>query len=120
MRLLEAAVEKHGPLFTLDQLQEVAAQEGFHRRQILHAIHTLKRAGWLEIIKRGVYLAQGPLLAGEVHPFAIATALVCPSAISHRSALAYYGFTTQLPQMVQVSTPLKVVTPEMCRGQANR
>lgn len=120
LRLLEAALEKYGPLFTLDQLREVATQEGLHPRQIIHAIHTLKRAGWLEILKRGVYLAQSPLLAGEVHPFAIATALVRPSAISHWSALAYHGFTTQLPRMVQVSTPLKVVTPEMRHGQAHR
>jgi len=41
-------------------------------------------------------------------------------AISHWSALAQHGFTTQLPAMVQASTPRKVITPEMRNGEANR
>ena len=54
--------------------------------------------------------------SGEIHPFAVAAALVRPSAISHWSALDHHGLTTQMPKMVQVSIPGKVVTPEMRRG----
>ncbi len=120
IRLLQSAVEEHGPLFTLENLKEVAARQGLSHRQTIQGVSALVRAGWLEILKRGVYLVRSPLLAEEVHPFAIATALVHPSAISHWSALAHHGFTTQLPRMVQVSTPVKVVTPEMRQGQAHR
>lgn len=120
LRLLQAAVEEHGPLLTLENVQEAAAQQGLMRRQTIQAVSALTRAGWLEILKRGVYLVRSPLLAGEVHPFTIATALARPAAISHWSALAHHGFTTQLPRMVQVSTPVKVVTPEMRRGKAHR
>lgn len=120
IRLLQAAVEEDGPLFTLESLEEVAIRQGLSHRQTLQEISALVRAGWLEILKRGVYLVRSPLFAGEVHPFAIATALVHPAAISHWSALAHHGFTTQLPRMVQVSTPVKVVTPEMRQGQAYR
>jgi len=42
------------------------------------------------------------------------------TAISHWSALAHHGFTTQIPPMVQASTTAKVVTPEMRRGAAYR
>lgn len=120
LRLLQTAVEEHGPLFTLEDWQRIAAQQGLSRRQAIRAISALAKAGWLEILKRGLYRVRSPLLAGEVHPFAVATALAHPSAVSHWSALAHHGFTTQLPQMVQVSTPLKVVTPEMRHGQAHR
>jgi predicted transcriptional regulator of viral defense system len=61
-----------------------------------------------------------PLYAGEIPPFAVAAALVQPMAISHWSALAQHGFTTQLPAMVQASTPRKVITPEMRNGAADR
>ncbi len=120
LRLLEAAVEEYGPLFTLENLQEVAARYDMSRRRTVQAVSALARAGWVESLKRGVYLVRSPLFAGEVHPFAIATSLASPSAVSHWSALAHHGFTTQLPHMVQVSTPVKVVTPEMRRGEAHR
>jgi len=67
-----------------------------------------------------VYVVRSPLYAGEIHPFAIAAALLQPVAISHWSALAHHGFTTQLPQMVQATTTAAVITPEMRRGQALR
>jgi predicted transcriptional regulator of viral defense system len=57
---------------------------------------------------------------GEIHPFAIAAALVQPVAISHWSALAHHGFTTQLPEMVPATTTAAVITPEMRQGRALR
>lgn len=120
LRLLEAAVEAYGPLFTLEGLEAVAARQGLTRRQVANAVSALARQGWLEILKRGVYLVKSPLFAEEIHPFAIAAALVSPCAISHWSALAHHGFITQMPRMVQVSTPVKVVTPEMRQGSACR
>jgi predicted transcriptional regulator of viral defense system len=53
----------------------------------------------------------------EIHPFAVAAALVQPYAISHWSALAHHGFITQVPRMVQISAPGKVVTPGMRQGK---
>ena len=120
LKLLQAAVELHGPLFTLDELQRVAAEQSLTNRQVTSAVSNLARSGWLEILKRGVYLVKSPLFAEEVHPFAISAALVQPVAISHWSALAQHGFTTQLPRMVQASTPTKIVTPEMRQGHAYR
>lgn len=120
LKLLQAAAERYGPLFTLEEIQSIAQEQGRNRRQVANAVSALARAGWLEILKRGVYLVKSPLFAGEIHPFAIAASLVSPSAVSHWSALAHHGFTAQLPRMVQVSTPSKVVTPEMRQGQAYR
>ncbi len=118
IRLLEAAVQEHGPLFTRRDLMPLAEQQGLSPGHLSKIISLLHSSGYLEILKRGLYLVRSPLFGAEVHPFAIAAALIQPSAVSHWSALAHHGFTTQLPRMVQVSTPASVVTPEMRRGQA--
>jgi len=120
IRLLEAAVQEFGPLFTRQDIEPLAAQQGLSTGHLSKLLSVLNASGYLEIIKRGVYVVKSPLFAGEIHPFAIAAALVQPLAISHWSALAHHGFTTQAPTMVQASTPCAVVTPEMRRGRANR
>ncbi len=120
IRLLESAVQAYGPLFTRRDLEPLAERQGLSTAHLSKIISLLNTSGYLQILKRGLYLARSPLFADEVHPFAIATALIRPSAVSHWSALAHHGFTTQLPLMVQVSTTAGVVTPEMRRGQAHR
>ena len=81
-------------------------------------ISKLAQSGWIEILKRGTYAVKSPLYSGNIPPYAIADALVNPIAISHWSAVAHHGFTTQNPTMVQASTPANVVTPEMRTGMA--
>ncbi len=65
-------------------------------------------------------MVKSSLYSGDIPPFAIANALVHPMAISHWSALAHHGFSTQNPAMIQASTTYKVVTPEMRLGKAYR
>jgi predicted transcriptional regulator of viral defense system len=83
-------------------------------------LHSLSRSGWITRIKRGVYAVSTSIFPEELHPFALASALVDPMAISHWSALSHHGLTTQIPPMVQVTTPKRVVTPEMREGEAYR
>ena len=121
MKLLESAVQELGPVFTLERLKLITEQQGLSTRHLRKLTSMLAASGWLEILKRGTYaVTRSPLFADEIHPFAIATALVQPAAVSHWSALAQHGFTTQMPIMVQASTPRKVVTPEMRKGQSHR
>ena len=120
IRFLEEVVQAIGPLFTREEIWPLAAKLGWSPRHLSKVISALKASGYIAILKRGVYLVKSPLFVGEVHPFAIATTLVRPSAISHWSALAHHGFTTQIPSMVQASTPRKVVTPGMRHGQSQR
>ena len=89
-------------------------------QQIRKLVSKLAQSGWIEILKRGTYAVKSPLYSGDIPPFALANALVQPMAISHWSALAHHGFTTQNPVMTQASTPTKVVTPEMRSGKAYR
>ncbi len=118
IRLLESAVSQFGPIFTLDQITSLSVSQILDSRQIRRLISKLAQSGWIEILKRGTYAVKSPLYAGDIPPFAIASALVHPMAISHWSALAYHGFSTQNPTMIQASTPVKVFTPEMRQGKA--
>jgi predicted transcriptional regulator of viral defense system len=119
IKLLEAATRKLGPIFTIEQLEPLATELGMKRPQLRSVISLLARSGWIERLKRGTYAGKKSLFVDEVSPFAVAAALVQPIAISHWSALAQHGFTTQLPKMVQASTPRKILTPEMRTGDAH-
>jgi predicted transcriptional regulator of viral defense system len=120
MQLLETAVQKLGPIFTIEQLFPLAKEQKISRKQLTWLMSTLASSGRIEILKRGTYAVKSHLFAGEIPPFAVAAALVQPMAISHWSALAEHGFTTQMPVMVQASTTRNVITPEMRNGEAYR
>ncbi len=119
IQLVEAAAQELGPIFTLEQLRPIAERQGLSTGHLRKLISALSASGRVEILKRGTYAVRSPLFAGEIPPFAVAAALVQPAAISHWSALAHHGFTTQSPVMVQASTPRKVITPEMRAGKAH-
>jgi predicted transcriptional regulator of viral defense system len=118
--LLQRVVSAVGPIFTIAQAQADAEALGIGAAQVQWLLSRLAGGGWIARLKRGVYAAQSPLFSADVHPFAIAAALAEPMAVSHWSALAHHGLTTQIPPMVQASTPRGVVTPEMREGQAYR
>lgn len=120
IQLLEKVLQERGPLFTVEQIKPLAEEMEISHSQLHWLLTMLAKSGWIASLKRSVYAIQKPLLDAEIPPFAIAAALVQPCAISHWSALAQHGFTTQLPMIVQASTPRKVVTPEMRSGTAHR
>lgn len=120
MTLLDRLAEQVGPLFTIDDARVAATMLGFTPQRVPALLSELARAGWVERLKRGSYAITTSVLDATVHPYAVAAALVSPSAISHWSALAHHGFSTQIPPMIQASTPGAVVTPEMRQGEAYR
>jgi predicted transcriptional regulator of viral defense system len=119
LQLLENAIQQFGPIFSMDQV-ETLVDPNTPRSRLRWTLSALIRSGRLEPLKRGVYALKVAPPGMEVHPFAVAVAIIQPSAVSHWSALSHHGFTTQVPKMVQVSTPSKVVTPEMRQGKAYR
>jgi predicted transcriptional regulator of viral defense system len=120
LQLLESALEQFGPIFTISQVETLPAGRQISRSQLRWYMSALTHSGRLESLKRGTYAVKSPSLGEEIHPFAIAAALVQPSVISHWSALAYHSFTTQIPKMVQVSILRQIVTPEMRNGKTYR
>jgi predicted transcriptional regulator of viral defense system len=113
-------VNEFGPIFTLEQISSLSDLQRLTPQQIRKLVSKLAQSGWIEILKRGTYAVKSPLYSGDIPPFAIANALVQPMAISHWSAMAHHGFSTQNPAMIQASTSIKVVTPEMRLGKAYR
>lgn len=90
---------------------------GMQQRALPGLLHSLAASGWVRRLRNGLYAVDETHRGGPApHPFAIATALVQPAAISHWSALAYHGLTEQVPRMVTASTTKDVVTPRMRSG----
>jgi predicted transcriptional regulator of viral defense system len=120
VQLLERMLQAFGPIFSLEQISSLPDNQNLSAVQIRKLISKLAQSGWVEILKRGTYVVKSPLYTGDIPAFGIAAALVQPIAISHWSALAHHGFTTQNPRMIQATTPHKVITPEMRSGNTSR
>lgn len=109
-RLAEAGLY----IFTTEDAKRAAAEIGLPQSSVAVTLGRLADARWIVRLKRGLYAGTGRLPGGvDVHPFAVATALVQPSAVSHWSALSHHGLTTQVPRVVTATSPKKVVTPSM-------
>ncbi len=101
-------------IFTTDDARRVAPDVGIPESAVTATLRRLADAGWIVRLKRGLYAGTGRLPGGvNVHPFAVATAIVRPSAVSRWSALSHHGLTTQVPLTVTVTSPKTVMTPSM-------
>jgi predicted transcriptional regulator of viral defense system len=117
LNLLQELFDHGRFIFTVEEAKTVAAQIGISDNYLLQVLSHLEKAVWIIRLRRGLYAGTGSLPGGvQVHPFAVATRLVEPSAISHWSAMSYHGFTDQIPYIVTAFTPQKVVTPTMRRS----
>jgi predicted transcriptional regulator of viral defense system len=116
---LAASLAKAGLyIFSTARAAELAP-EGVDPQRVRFLLKSLADAGWIVRLRRDLYAGTGRLPGGvDVPAFAIATALFTPSAVSHVSALAHHDLTDQVPLVVTVSTPEKVVTPSMRKGAA--
>ncbi len=106
-------------VFTTDDAAAAAGELGVAGSYLPRLLSALVEGGWLLRLRRGLYGCTGEI-AGTVsiHPYAVATSLVSPSAISHWSALSHHGFTEQVPRDVSATTPRRFVTPTM-RGSSD-
>ena len=87
-------------------VKDVKGSFNFTAGKIRVMLHRLEKKGWLERIEKGKYLIV-PLEGREgwaEHPFIPMSKLVTNYYISYRTALAYYGFTEQIPFYVFAAT----------------
>jgi predicted transcriptional regulator of viral defense system len=119
VKLLRELTQRGSFIFTTEEAKAAAADLAIPATYLPQLLSKLAAGGWLLRLRRGLYAGMGRLPGEvEVHPFAVATNLVSPSAISHWSALHHHGLTEQVPRQVTASTPKKVVTPSMRTGQS--
>jgi predicted transcriptional regulator of viral defense system len=111
--LREQAGEGHF-VFTTKEAWAVADRLGVSEGHLRKLLHQLVASGWLVRLRDGLYAGTGKL-SGEIdiHPFAIATHLVTPSAISHWSAMSHHGLTEQIPHVVTAFTTKRFMTPSL-------
>lgn len=101
-------------IFTTKEARVTAEPLGISEAYLRKLLHQLVAGGWLVRLRDGLYAGTGKL-SGEldIHPFAIATHLVTPSAISHWSAMSHHGLTEQIPHVVTAFTPKRFMTPSL-------
>lgn len=90
-------------IFSTEQAQSAALEIEMSPAYVSEALYHLKKGGWITRLKRGIYAMAtfGP----APHEFAIAMALVTPSAISHWTAMHYHHITQQTPNKIFAITP---------------
>ena len=112
--LLGALADRNASTFTVQQAREAATALEIADSYVPVLLHRLQRAGFIDRVKHGAYAFAGsiPGLA-DVHAFSVAMALIEPCAISGWSALNHHGLTEQVPHVITLTTPKRVVTPAM-------
>ena len=104
--------------FTTKEAKNESLKLNISKNYITYLLHLLEKGGWIIRLKRGLYaLKEGFPGNIQLHPFAIATHLIEPSAISHWSAMNYHGLTEQIPLSIIAITTKKVVLPDMRKGK---
>jgi len=114
LRLL-AALETAGlDPFTVADAKVQGQALGLTAGHTTSLLHRLSASGRLTRVKKGVYAVTDPATQlPRAHPFAIGTALVTPSAISHWSAFQHWGLTEQIPDAVTLSSPTRTFPPSV-------
>ncbi|MFA6222538.1 MAG: type IV toxin-antitoxin system AbiEi family antitoxin domain-containing protein [Desulfomonilaceae bacterium] len=121
LNLLQVLADQGLFIFTVGEAKTAAAKIGISDNYLSQVLSHLSQAGWIIRLRRGLYAGTGSLPGGvQVHPFAVATRMVEPSAISHWSAMSHHGFTDQIPHIVTAFTPQKVVTPTMRESKVKK
>jgi predicted transcriptional regulator of viral defense system len=114
LALLRALAEQGLSTFSVADARAAGRGVGVADSYLSVLLHRLQRGGFIHRIKHGTYaLATGLPGFPEAHPFALGMALVQPSAVSGWAALNHHGLTEQIPRVVTLTTPKRVVTPAM-------
>lgn len=89
-------------LLVLDDIQKYFQQLDVSQQRGLQLLHELVAASKLVRVAKGVYASPGV----DLHPYAVACALVKPSAIAFESALEHYGLKSPQLERVICATPM--------------
>lgn len=98
--------------FTASQAVNEGAALRLTSHHTIVLLNQLTTDGWITRIKKGLYAINDPLTRStKAHPFAVGTAMVTPSAVSHWSALQHWGLTEQISSAITLSSPTRTFPP---------
>lgn len=113
-RLLHELFLRGKRVYTMKEIVAAGDVQKVKLKQLKKILSSLTSQEKLLRLKRGLYAIVNTIPEQtHIHPFAIATQLVQPSAISHESALNYHGLLDHPPSTITLITTKKVVTPSM-------
>lgn len=114
LQLVEALVGEGRSIFTASEAYAAGTALGIAQPLVSVALSRLAASGRVRRLRQGLYAVTERAPGGRTpHDFAIATALVRPSAIGGWSALSFHGLTGQVPRGVSCLTTRRVTTPSM-------
>ncbi len=112
VKLLRELVNSGLKIFSLKDAREMAIKIGLNEKSVTKILYHLKKDGWIEPIKNGVYSITSESGFGpHPHDFEVAMAIVNPCAISHWTALHYHHLTQQTPNIIYAITPIGSTIP---------
>lgn len=114
LQLVEALAGQGHVIFTASDAYAAGTALGIAQPLVSVALSRLAAGGRVRRLRQGLYAVTERAPGGRApHDFAVATALVQPSAISGWSALSFHGLTEQIPHGVSCLTTRRVTTPSM-------
>jgi len=99
-------------IFTYEDAIAAAGAAGVNEKYTPEALTILKKNGWIESLKKGVYAFRSKSgFSTPPHEFEVAQALVFPSAISHWTAMHFHHLTQQTPNIIYSIAPKNISLP---------
>lgn len=92
-------------------VEEIFRLSDMNKRQVYNILFSLNRKGFLTRLKRDCYVLKNEIPGRK---FEIATNIVNPSYVSFWSALSFYGFTEQQPNVIQLVSTKQVKDLDFC------
>ncbi len=116
LQMLHELVKQGHKLFTLAQAKQIAPQVGLAPRSLNVVLNRLKKGGWIDSIRRGLYCVGPKSGFTPPHEYEIAHVLAPHGVIGGWTALMYHHLTQQIPSQIDVFVPgptRKLNTPKL-------
>ena len=106
MSLLHTFIKHNLRIFSLSDVEELLKNENVSAPYARKLLTIMAKRGDLQRLGNGLYALPVHILSGgSLHAFEIGMKLVNKGAISHRSAMFYYGMSDQILNCVYVTSP---------------
>lgn len=115
---IKTMAERGYRIFDIDQARELSKEFAINDSYINECLSILRRQGWIEAIKPGLYSLSPVLLSGHpVSEYEIAMSLIDQVAIAYWSAMHHHQLTQQIPHKIFLLTITNTRLPRTVIGK---